>query len=842
MDEIKRLPIDKNLTPESLKVAMEVFRSEMPRIMNDPEYNQVYQLELEYYRKDGTTIWLENKFSIIRSLKDRSISFLGEGRDITDRKLTEDALKRSHSLLEATFESIHNGILVVSSEGKVIKTNATFAKMWNVPNDLLATAEDNILLNYVLDQLADPGEFISKVRELYENPESETFDQIYFKDERIFERISKPMYIDGLPKGRVWSFLDITAQKLADEALREERWRLAKIVEATRAGTWEWNVQTGDAVFNERWAQMLGYTLDELAPVSIRTWQNLVHPDDLEKSNKLLEQHYTGELTSYSCECRMKHKDGHWIWIHDRGTVMTRTSDGKPMMMFGTHTDISDRKMAEEQLMISQRNFNQLVGQLTDLIWQAKGDGSDLMDLNDSFERIYGIPSNEFNLKPELWIDVVHPEDRKYAEKSIQDLFEKGNTETEYRVLRPDGSIIWLHDRKSMIYDLNGNPIQMGGVATDITERKLLEEKLLIKDFALENSPVAVGLADLKGNVFYTNDAFIKQWGYKDKSDIYGKHISEFSISKDIVNLSFSKMKQGLSFHGEGRLKRQDGSTFESLISARMVNTKDGKPLCIMALFVDITDLKIKEAEIVEKNDQLIQANSEKDKFFSIIAHDLRSPFNSFLGFTQLLVEDLDSMTLKDIQQIAELMRNSATNLFKLLENLLEWSRIRRGVTSFAPEQYILKSIMDESLQAVVEAGNKKGVVIKQEISEIIRVYADEYMIKSTIRNLATNALKFTNKGGSVVISASLLADNYVEVSIKDSGIGMNKSILDNLFRLDEQTNRKGTEGEPSSGLGLIICKEFIEKNGGKLRIESEENIGSIFYFTVPAESQSLIN
>lgn len=278
---------------------------------------------------------------------------------------------------------------------------------------------------------------------------------------------------------------------------------------------------------------------------------------------------------------------------------------------------------------------------------------------------------------------------------------------------------------------------------------------------------------------------------------------------------------------------------FFSLISASMVKSKEGNPLCLMALFVDITELKMKEAEIISKNEQLTLANAEKDKFFSIIAHDLRSPFNGFLGFTKLLVEELDTLTLKEIQKIAVSMRKSATNLFRLLENLLEWSRIRRGVTNFEPERLLLKSIIDESLQPIAESANNKGIEIKLEIPDDLIIHADGYMLKSTIRNLVSNAVKFTNKEGSIVISANSLPDNFVEISVKDYGIGMSKKILDNIFRLDEQTNRKGTEGEPSTGLGLIICKEFIEKNGGRLWIESEEGKGSTFCFTLPTAPPS---
>jgi PAS domain S-box-containing protein len=141
--------------------------------------------------------------------------------------------------------------------------------------------------------------------------------------------------------------LDITERKQAEEALNHSRWRLKSIIEGTHVGTWEWNVQTGDTVFNDTWAEIIGYTLDALSPTSIKTWETLSHPDDLKQSGELLARHFAGELPYYDYECRMKHKDGHWVWVHDRGRIISRTRDGKPLMMFGTHTDITERKHAE---------------------------------------------------------------------------------------------------------------------------------------------------------------------------------------------------------------------------------------------------------------------------------------------------------------------------------------------------------------------------------------------------------------------------------------------------------------------------------------------------------------
>jgi len=247
--------------------------------------------------------------------------------------------------------------------------------------------------------------------------------------------------------------------------------------------------------------------------------------------------------------------------------------------------------------------------------------------------------------------------------------------------------------------------------------------------------------------------------------------------------------------------------------------------------------LLVSQQKLEENNLQLKELDSIKDKFFSIIAHDLRSPFNSFLGFTKMLAEDLPTMTLEQIQKIADSMRKSATNLYSLLENLLEWSFLQRGVTTFSPVSFLLMPKLSESLSSIIELASKKEIGIDFNIPENLTVYADDNMLWSIIRNLVSNAVKFTPNGGKVTITAKPIPGDMVEVSIKDTGIGMNPEMVENLFKLDIDTSRKGTENEPSTGLGLILCKEFVEKHGGRLRVESEEGTGSTFHFTLPAKA-----
>ena len=261
----------------------------------------------------------------------------------------------------------------------------------------------------------------------------------------------------------------------------------------------------------------------------------------------------------------------------------------------------------------------------------------------------------------------------------------------------------------------------------------------------------------------------------------------------------------------------------------------NGNEKCLIAA-TDITERMKVEKELEIKNMKLQIANIEKDKFFSIIAHDLRGPFNGILGLTELMAQSLSEMSKDEIRKIVLVMKKSATNLNYLLENLLEWSRIQRGLLTFSPHTFVLKPRILESLGLLVEAANEKNIEIVFETPENLEIYADENILVSVIRNLVSNAVKFTPQGGKITVSAKIRPDKCVEFSVRDTGIGMDKNLLENLFRLDSNTGRRGTAGELSTGLGLIICKDLIERQKGKICIESEVGKGSIIRFTIDTQ------
>jgi len=247
-------------------------------------------------------------------------------------------------------------------------------------------------------------------------------------------------------------------------------------------------------------------------------------------------------------------------------------------------------------------------------------------------------------------------------------------------------------------------------------------------------------------------------------------------------------------------------------------------------------EAKVREQthELTDKNKELEVINLEKDKLFSIIAHDLRGPFSTFLGLTQIMSEELTSFTMDEIKEFAVSMNTSATNLFSLLENLLQWSRMQQSAVPFNPKPVNLISLLEENMALPLQAAKEKGIELTYDIPDGINFNADSNMLQTIIRNLVSNAIKFTDKGGKVVLSAKTCNDKNIEISVKDNGIGMSEAVINNLFHLNEETNRPGTAGEPSSGLGLMICKGLIEKHGGELRVESEVGKGSAFYFTIP--------
>ena len=251
-------------------------------------------------------------------------------------------------------------------------------------------------------------------------------------------------------------------------------------------------------------------------------------------------------------------------------------------------------------------------------------------------------------------------------------------------------------------------------------------------------------------------------------------------------------------------------------------------------------ELFVQKESLLKMNDELHNLNATKDKFFSIIAHDIKNPFNAILGFTSLLEANFTEWTDEMKLEIINMIHSSSKNLYQLLENLLQWSRSQRGIIEFKPERIELKVLLHsviDLMKGTADAKNIELTVIlpKNELT----INADQQMLDTILRNLIGNALKFTNRGGKVQVKVEAIV-GFVMIKITDNGVGMQSALLQNLFRIDANFTTPGTNNEIGTGLGLILVKEFVEKHGGEIRVESIVGQGSVFYFTLPLAGEKV--
>ncbi|MFY9150625.1 MAG: tetratricopeptide repeat-containing sensor histidine kinase [Prolixibacteraceae bacterium] len=252
---------------------------------------------------------------------------------------------------------------------------------------------------------------------------------------------------------------------------------------------------------------------------------------------------------------------------------------------------------------------------------------------------------------------------------------------------------------------------------------------------------------------------------------------------------------------------------------------------------------KIKSNKVLAEKNQIIKEsehelrllNAAKNKFFSIIAHDLKNPLHSVMGYSMLLSNEYEKFTENERRKFAKDINQSTNNIFRLLQNLLEWTRSQTGQLNFEPLEVEFKKLIENSANVLYSVAQQKNISISIDYNEDLKLFADPQMIETVLRNLINNAIKFTPENGEIEISAKENGQK-VEIKIRDSGIGISENDLQNLFKIDSKVKRKGTNNEDGSGLGLILCKEFVEKNNGMLWVESFPGQGSSFFFSIPSK------
>lgn len=628
---------------------------------------------------------------------------------------------------------------------------------------------------------------------------------------------------------------------MIDEDLSENADRFRSVSLTSNFWIWEVDANIVFTYCSPTVYEILGYRPEELLG---KTPFDLIIPEEMVKFGETFGQIIINRAPLIGLESAIQHKDGRVVVLETNGIPYYNLS-GDFMGYRGIDRNITRLKEAEVNLRDERMMLRTLLETIPDLIWLKDPKGI-YLTCNPRFERFFGARD----------VEIAGKSDYDFVPKDLADYFRKKDYEAieakkpsvnlEWVKFSDDGHSELLETIKTPMYDSEGNLTGILGIARDITRHKQTEDALKASQsrltIAMDVARLGIWEFDIATGLFALDDRFyslfgtsVKEQGTSMSLEAFFKkfiHPDDVRIVDNEIRKAFKADDPSASYQLEHRIIRTDGEL--RYVVVRFIFQKDelGKTIKFYGVNQDITALKKAEIELRE-------LNFSKDKFFSIIAHDLKNPFNIIIGLSEMLNEEIKSGDASRIEECAGMINNSAVQTLRLLENLLEWAKSQTGKILFNPVPIKLSELFNEEFNVLNDMAAGKNIELRSSVPDNLMIVADKNMIKTILRNLISNAIKFTYKNGKVEVKA-VIDEKQVEISVSDSGIGMTKETMAKLFKIDANLTTNGTENEKGTGLGLFLCKEFIEKHGGKIWVESESGKGSIFRFFLPLDVNSV--
>ena len=864
--------IDESLSPASAQIVKQKLEINLNYFLENPTEKKYIYNELEQTCKNGSNIWIE----IITNFQFNElneIELLGVSRNIEARKKTEFAILESETRFRETAEFLPVVICEVDLTGKLEYVNKAAFNLFE------QTEEDFKNGHYVINSIVPESRNIAldDFASLIINKTSSRKEYTFLtKNGTTFEGIiySVPRLKDNNITGIRSCIIDITKRKNAEIALQETNEYLEKLFNHANAPIIVWNNNLEITRFNQAFEKLSGYNSNEVITKKI----DILFPKNkIEYSLELIEKTSEGEKWE-TVEIEILRKDNEIRTVLWNSANILDSKNEKIVATIAQGQDITERKVAENELLLMKYSLDSA----SDSIFFISVEGN-FIDVNNSACELLGYSRNELLKLSVTDIDIYYNSD--VWKNHFTELKEKNKLKFESVHKTKNGQLIPVEIVAN--YIKFGNKELNCAFVRNISERKIAEKELhdseirlksLVKILQYDTEEIndllnytleeAVLLTNSKIGYIYLYNEETQELTLHSWSDEVMKNF-KVEAPKHIYNLSHTGIwgeviRQNKpiilnDFKAENILKKGFPTGHIELINFLSIPVIiENKIVAVAAVANKETDYEITDTlhltilmdttwkailkketdKIVKKqNEELLKLNADKDRFMTILAHDLKSPFNTILGFLDLLSANLRRYSLDKIEGQINIINSSAKQTFVLLENILTWIRSNSGKIPFSPENILFWNSCNDVVESLRNTAKNKNISIKVQAIEEISIFADNNILKTILRNLISNAIKFTDICGAIEIFAEKNSTELT-VTISDNGIGIKPEIISKIFDISYKTSTEGTSKEMGTGLGLIICKEFVEKHSGKIWVESEQNIGSKFKFTIPIKNE----
>lgn len=747
---------------------------------------------------------------------------------LAEAKAHSETAIKARAELDAALEALPHGFVLFDAEDKVAMCNDYLRKIFPGMEDLFQVGMryDDILTEGIRrgifpEAIGREADFIAEVKK---NRKQRRLDRLTELQNGRVVRVIEVAIPSG---GRVGLRIDVTEEELA-------RRRLSDVIEGSQAGTWEVDLITGKNIVNERWATMLGWRREDLEPITTEIWRSLIHPHDVEEVSNSVKKMLSGETYQYEHIYRMRHADGHWVWINDRGRISGWGPDGKPTRMAGVHVDFSALKETEQRL-------EDIINGAEVGTWQFNVKTGRSI-INARWAEMLGYTADELgDLTYDVWVKLIHPDDLvvMMADQKAAFGHEKWHFSYENRLRHKAGHWVWVSSRgRVTAWDEDGAPLIMSGVHIDISAKKNLE--MVIEDDRdflaqlMQTSDSGIMAVNAEGRVVFCNAEVARQLELP--IDVIQGNVCDPQILGVLgeagQTITMADMPCQICMRNESgyvrdmrlRLMMKDGR--QKVLSVNGSRTNEAtKDVRAVLTITDVTDAALAEERLREARSKAEAANRAKSQFLATMSHELRTPLNGVLGMVELLSGEESKEERRDM---VATIRESAAHLLAIVNDILDLAKVESGNLELSKSPVDLADLCRRVTDVHAVQAGKKKIALNLTIDPVLSKprLGDRQRIMQILHNCLSNAVKFTERGG-VTLHVSALKDDLVRFRISDTGIGMTLEETGRVFEEFTQADAGINRKFGGTGLGLSIVKRLVGLMQGTVNLESVKGRGT---------------